>query len=321
MACIPAGPDTFFRIGPAKAAEAKAFALRRGSTQGRLDTKFHFDHERLRSRIDSTPIPKPKLGEVLVSIASGATPRRSDSSLYTSTGVKFLRILNVQDGEILDESVKYITDAVHEGSLRRSQLASGDVLMTITGRVGSAAVVRETNLPANINQHVVRLRIDTRRCLPEFLSAWLNCPAGLELSNHPVSGGTRSALDYGAIRDLRVPLPESLRAQEKLLCNLDKAREERSANLSAARDLLAGIDGLLLGALNIDSPPKDSRRVFAVRHEQSRDQGRLDPDYYHPERMLTLRRSTKIDQGEGGASVPVREAALRVRQGPVPRAG
>ena len=263
MAGIPTGPNTFFRISPAAAGSAQAFALKRGSTQGRLDARFHYDHERLHSRLDLTPISTPKLAEVLLSIASGATPKRSDSSLYADSGVKFLRILNVEDGELLEKDTKYITDAVHEGDLRRSQLAAGDVLMTITGRVGSAAVVQDKHLPANINQHVVRLRVDTRRCRPEFLSAWLNCPTGLELSNLPVSGGTRAALDYGAIRNIRIPLPGSLQYQDELVHHMDTARAERKAKSKQADDLIAGLDDFLFDTLGIASPHKP-RNTFAL---------------------------------------------------------
>jgi restriction endonuclease S subunit len=173
------------------------------------------------------------LGEFVGSIVGGATPKRSDNSLYADSGVKFLRILNINDGEILEGDIKYITGKVHQNDLSRSQLDAGDVLMTITGRVGSAAVVDSEHLPANINQHIARLRIDQARCRPEFLSEWLNCPTGLELSNRFVSGGTRSALDYGAIRNIRVPLPD-LPTQDKLLAAMDAARAERRAKLAEA---------------------------------------------------------------------------------------
>ena len=214
--------------------------------------------------MDASLIATPTVGDLLESIAGGATPARSNTSLYAHDGVKFLRILNVDDGEIVESDLKHITDAVNEGELARSQLAVGDVLMTITGRVGSAAVVRKEHLPANINQHIARLRINKERCRPEFLSEWLNCPAGLELSNRYVSGGTRAALDYGAIRNIRIPLP-SLAVQGALVNALDAARVERKAKLAEADALLAGIDGFLLDALGIAVLVQDGRRVFAVR--------------------------------------------------------
>ena len=189
---------------------------------------------------------------------------RSDDSLYADSGIKFFRILNIDDGEIVDRELKYITEEVHEEYLSRSQLAHGDVLMTITGRVGSAAVAREEHLPANINQHIARLRVATARCRPEFLSEWLNCPAGQELSNRFVSGGTRAALDYGAIRGIRIPLP-NLPEQDRLLAAMDVARTERKVKLAEADALLAGVDDFVLDALGLTPSPEDPRRVFAIR--------------------------------------------------------
>jgi type I restriction enzyme M protein len=227
-------PTPFFRVSPSEQGEAHCFAVRRGLSAKRLDVWFnHPRYALLNARLDTATVATPQLGEFVGSIVGGATPKRSDNSLYADSGVKFLRILNINDGEILEGDIKYITGKVHQNDLSRSQLDAGDVLMTITGRVGSAAVVDSEHLPANINQHIARLRIDQARCRPEFLSEWLNCPTGLELSNRFVSGGTRSALDYGAIRNIRVPLPD-LPTQDKLLAAMDAARAERRAKLAEA---------------------------------------------------------------------------------------
>lgn len=262
-----------------------------GQAKGRLDTGFnHPRYELLNARLDAAAAPAQALGSILWSIASGATPRRSDESLYADAddGIKFLRILNVVDGEIVEQDLKYITEAVHKSDVARSQLDAGDVLMTITGRVGSAAVVGPEHLPANINQHIARLRIDTEHCRPEFLSEWLNCPAGVELSNRYVSGGTRPALDYGAIRNIRIPLP-ALAEQARLIAAMDAARKERMDKLADADELLAGIDDYLLDALGIAPPAAENRRVFAVNLGQMQSYGRIDSDYYHPERTGALR--------------------------------
>ena len=281
MAGVPAGSKTFFRVGPAEPANASTFALKWGNAE-RLDAWFnHPRYTLLNDRLDSAQVPTPHLREFLLSIAGGATPKRSDASLYTDSGVKFLRILNIDDGEIAERDLKYITDEVHQVDLARSQLVSGDVLMTITGRVGSAAVAHNEHLPANINQHIARLRVNTARCRPEFLSEWLNCSAGQELSNRFVSGGTRAALDYGAIRGIRIPLPEYLETQDRLLAAMDAARAERKAKLAEADALLAGVDDYALDALGLAPPQADSRRVFAVDGKSA--QQRFDPHFHSPE--------------------------------------
>ena len=246
-----------------------------------MDTWFnHPRYTLLNARLDAALIPTPELGGLLESIAGGATPSRSDDSLYAGGGVRFFRILNVDDGEIVERDLKFVTDDVHNRLLERSRLAAGDVLMTITGRVGSAAVVSEEHLPANINQHIARLRVDPQRCRPEFLSEWLNCPAGLELSNRYVSGGTRVALDYGAIRSLRVLLP-SLATQDALVDAMASARAERQEKLAEADALLAGIDDFLLDALGIAPPAEETRRAFAVRGQFAAN--RIDPHFHSPD--------------------------------------
>lgn len=169
--------------------------------------------------------PKILLGEISPELAGGATPKRGDAELYTDDGVKFLRILNVAPFRINLDDVKHIRDSVHEGELSRSQLATGDVLMTITGRVGTAAVVAKDILPANINQHIVRLRIRRKDCLPEYLAAYLNSSIGNALSNRGVTGGTRIALDYETIRNLTIPLP-SLEIQHKVTKELSRRQDE-----------------------------------------------------------------------------------------------
>ena len=263
--------------------------MRRGDNPERLDTRFNHPRYGLWSgRLEDAPVATPDLGSLLLSIASGATPQRSDESLYAAGGIKFFRIMNVEDGEILERDLKHITEGVHSGDLSRSQLESGDVLLTITGRVGSAAVVREEHLPANINQHIARLRVDRERCRPEFISEWLNCPAGLDLSNRAVSGGTRIALDYRAVRNIPIPLPE-LAEQDRLVAAMEAARGERRGKLAVADGLLAGLDDFVLRELGIERPAEEGRRVYAVRLGDTAQQGQLNADYYHPERIAAVR--------------------------------
>lgn len=149
--------------------------------------------------------------------------------------------MNVTPRGIDLRDIKYIQENVHAGLLKRSQLATGDVLMTITGRVGTAAVVTADILPANINQHIVRLRVETARCLPQYLAAYLNTSVGLAMSNRGVTGGTRIAVDYEAIRNLPIPLP-ALEVQRRIVeqcCRVfDEARglrEEAAREWQAAK--------------------------------------------------------------------------------------
>jgi restriction endonuclease S subunit len=227
------------------------FAVTTGELRGsRFDPTFHHPkyHAALRA-IESGKEPHVKLGELLLDISGGATPKAGAEELYASSGIKFFRILNIRANHLDFKDLNFINPEVHEGLLKRSQLASGDVVMTITGRVGSSAVISHTELPANINQHIVRLRVNPSQCLPHFLAAYLNTSIGMLMSNRPVSGGTRVALDYGSIREIPVVLP-NLNTQQKVIqlvaANMNRAATLRAQSENVWREARAKFEKQLL---------------------------------------------------------------------------
>jgi len=187
----------------------KVYAVTRSSVikEGRCDPGFHHPrYVELLRKFAASAVPKQTLGAISPEVVGGATPTKGSTELYFSKGIKFFRILNVKANEFDLSDLNFIRDEVHNGELKRSQLKENDVLMTITGRVGNAAIVKNDVLPANINQHIVRLRIQSSDVRPEYLAIFLNSSLGLALSNRAVTGGTRIALDYGAIRAIQIPV-------------------------------------------------------------------------------------------------------------------
>jgi len=208
--------------------ERKVFAIRRSTivSEGRHDPRFHHPcHTVLLRAFAACPFEKRNLGMISREIVGGATPTKGSAECYAADGIKFFRILNIKANEFELSDLNYIKCDVHQGDLSRSQLAENDVLMTITGRVGNAAVVTAELLPANINQHIVRLRITSDDIRPHYLALYLNCSIGLALSNRWVTGGTRIALDYGAIRALQIPVPP-LHLQDLIIAESRRRCEE-----------------------------------------------------------------------------------------------
>lgn len=203
----------------------------------RFDAQYHQPHyAKVTAALAAGRYDCVSLETLSPEIVGGATPTRGDQDLYTDSGIRFLRILNVKPNEIAEDDMNFIREHVHQTDLRRSQLEMNDILMTITGRVGTAAVVPAEVLPANINQHIVRLRLASNDCLPAYLAAYLNSSFGLILSNRGVTGGTRIALDYGTIRAIQIPLPP-LEMQDQIVGELQRQRNDaRRLRSEAERD-------------------------------------------------------------------------------------
>lgn len=148
-------------------------------------------------------------------LTGGATPL---GALYPDEGAKFIRVQNVRPNRLVwnSEEDPCIDSHTHTVILKRSQLKQDDVVFTITGSYGIAAVVPRDFGEANINQHSVRIRVNDR-VLPDFLSVFLNTELCRPQIDRAVTGSSRLALDYTSIRKLRVLLPPDKSEQAEIV--------------------------------------------------------------------------------------------------------
>jgi restriction endonuclease S subunit len=146
-----------------------------------------------------------RLGDHLVFVSSGSTPLGGEAN-YVGDGVLFIRSQNVLVGECDFSDAVFITEEIHR-SMGRTSVQRFDVFLNITGAsIGRSAVMAEDR-PANVNQHVAILRPDEKTLNPFFLSCVLNSPALQKAINTAQMGASRQGLNFGQIRELRIPLP------------------------------------------------------------------------------------------------------------------
>lgn len=174
-------------------------------------------------------IAHSKLG-YLASFSNGATP---SGAKYLDEGIPFIRIQNVTKNRLDLDDVVYIDKKIHNSILKRSQLQPGDVLITITGRIGTAAVIPDSLLFANMNQHSVRLRIHNAQINPYYLSVFLNSKAGLLQTDREAYGATRDALPYYCLEKIIIPIA-SLDLQKQVEVKIREAEK----TLQEAKTLL-----------------------------------------------------------------------------------
>ena len=90
------------------------------------------------------------------------------SKNYVNSGIRVIRIANVQDGYISDEKpCFYPLDTVED--ISKYILRENDFLVSLTGNVGRVALLTEDFLPAALNQRVSCIRIKDENLLPKFL--------------------------------------------------------------------------------------------------------------------------------------------------------
>ena len=233
--------------------EKKCFVVYAGETTGRRVDSFYYQ-SKFRSVdqiVENVRFDVFNLGVLISEISSGATPK-VDENYYTdsSDGVPFLRVQNVTSQGIDLSDAKFITREVHNGTLKRSQLKKDDLVFTITGRIGSVAVVPD-NFEGNINQHSVRFHLTEQitniTINPSYVAAFLNSELGKSLAIREVTGATRPALDYKALKSLKIILPpieiqnEIVTEAKNRLAKVVELRHEADAIVEAAKEEIVSI--------------------------------------------------------------------------------
>lgn len=199
----------------------------RAWSAGRLDAEYwEPQYTNLVDHFKS--MPHTTLGE-LADFSNGATPRGAD---YLEEGIPFLRIQNVDKNRLDLEEVVYIDEETHNNLLQRSQLQPSDVLITITGRIGTAAVVPESLPVANINQHIVRMRWSGKGINPYYLSVFLNSKGGRLQTEREAYGTTRTALPYYCLERVVVPeAPPEIQSRIETKIRAGKAARDEAHRL------------------------------------------------------------------------------------------
>ena len=214
----------------------------------RFDVNFHLP--KINSQYQALQQAKNcklvRLGDLLAEMANGATPKGAS---YLTEGIPFFRIQNIVPNGLDLSDIAYINRATHN-IMKRSQTRPGDLLMTITGRVGTAAVVPESIKEGNTNQHIVIMRLKPNLINANYLSAVINSNAVSFQTVHRTTGTTRIALDYTAIKSLLIPVP-SLEIQRDILQEVERCHSVAKRLRAEAETLLveakAQVEQMILG--------------------------------------------------------------------------
>lgn len=260
--------------------EDKVFIVHRGNMQTRHDPYYYLPKfVRLEARVMARSTAR--LRDYVLAMSGGSTPKKEEEEKYYSdqeSGIPFVRVQNLNvDGHLTLDNVKYVNRETHEGLLNRSKVLKDDLLVKITG-VGRMAVasVPPIGFEGNINQHIARIRTESRTT-SEALAAWLNTDIAEILAKRRSTGGTRPALDYPALRSIPVILDEQVHNE------LSKAYAQHKQAEAEASELLAGIDEYLLSALGITLPPEPANtvanRIFTAQRKELAG-WRLDPLFH-----------------------------------------
>ena len=94
------------------------------------------------------------------------------SENYVGSGIRVIRISNVQKGYIEDNTPAFYP--LETKGLEIYMLEEGDLLISLTGNVGRVAILEKEFMPAALNQRVACLRLKTDKLSKRYLFHILN---------------------------------------------------------------------------------------------------------------------------------------------------
>jgi len=165
---------------------------------------------------------------------------------------RYLTVAHVQRNRVLTIDPRYFEVTPEE--LDRWRLLPGDVLI-IEGngsaeQIGRTALFRGEIENCVHQNHVIRMRPDQQRVVPDFLNCFLNSPAGQDAvqAQSRTTSGLRT-LSVGRIKRILVPVP-SVSEQRYIVAELDALQAQVDALKKLQAETAAELDALLPSILD-----------------------------------------------------------------------
>ncbi len=160
-----------------------------------------------------------KLGQI-VCILNGYAFK---SSKYSDSGIRVIRISDVQKSKMSDKDIKYYPIETQQ-EIKRYLLQENDLVMSLTGNVGRVAMLSNHNLPAGLNQRVACIRANDITVLTRYLFYFFDQDIFESKAMNNATGGGQKNMNYKWLSSYLIPIPP-IPVQEEIVKILDTFTE------------------------------------------------------------------------------------------------
>jgi len=242
----------------------------------RIDSEF-FKKEFI---IDENSVKSIKwnyLGNLSKSIINFGAYSLCNHIQFLDEGVPYLNVGDIKENVIEWENAKKINKDLSIGVLHKSLAKNRQVVLTIAGTIGNAAVAY--NLPMYTNSNQAIANITTKDELnPFYLSVYLNSHYGKSQTKKLTISSVQPNLLLTQVKRIKIPIPSATFQQtvEEKVKKSHSKREHSQSLYRQAEELLLETVGLKDVILNTKGTNiKSFKDSFLAT-------GRLDAEYYQP---------------------------------------
>jgi restriction endonuclease S subunit len=240
----------------------------------RLDAEY-YQPEYLEVAEKVNSLPHQTLEGISESIVSFGAYSLTNFIEWQDDGIPFIVAENIKEGFISYEGARYISDKTDE-ILKKSRVRSGQVLLSMSGSVGNAAVAHKIPPKLNSNQDIVKINLKQIHS-PYVLTAFLNGKYGrMQVLRLPV-GSVQQHIFLWQTKSLLIPI-----FRGSFVNNIEKIYREGLDQLENSRILYSEAEDLLLEELGLkDFKPKEELS-YVVNLSNLKSTRRVDAEYFQP---------------------------------------
>jgi type I restriction enzyme, S subunit len=211
----------------------------------------------------------------------GSTLKKVD---LAKRGIPLAGIENVLPNRFIKKFRRFIT-AEKFNKLADYAIHKDDILVTMMGTIGRAAVAPGGLGQAIIDSHLFRMRVDVNRVLPEYLCYAINSDLIIRQLEREARGAIMLGLNTTILRKCSIPLPAISKqaAIVEVLTRADQLRSVRRLALQTCDELLPAAFLALFGdpVRNTGGwPSTELEELATVERGKFTPRPRNDPSYF-----------------------------------------
>lgn len=244
--------------------------------EGRYDAEFYIPSvlkqiERLKN------MEHQKLLFISQKFANGSTPSEGK---FEPSGVLYYRS---QDIDLMEMKKNQYISEEFDKKISRSRCKKGDVLVAVVGAtLGKVGFIEKDEQQGNINQNITKITVTDSRFLPKYIAVFLDSKLGQQQLYRLSTQTAQSYLNNNQLGKVIIPVVDKS-VQKEIISTIEESHKKAEKKKNEADDLLDGINGYIIDALDITLPLETehdlSNRIFYV-HANDLFGGRFDPRKY-----------------------------------------
>jgi len=191
-----------------------------------------------------------------------------------NSGYRYIRGKDVKAMRLEDSDNVYVPEADFK-RLKKYALKDNDILISVVGTIGNAALVKQENLPAifSCKSTAVRTTIN-----PNYLLAFLNCCFAQQQMQRKERGIIQKALNLPDLKSLEIFIPSDLFQKKISVC-----LENSNILLKKSNGFYESAQKLLLDELGLSNWQPSTKNTAICNFKDSFGKtGRLDAECYQP---------------------------------------